>query len=124
MIIQILLVAAVVALLVLLTRSTADARHQAMTRLAIGVFFVAALGTILFPQTLTQVAQFVGVGRGTDLIIYAFVILFIAQVARSHRRSNDLQRKITVLARALALAQARAEAVEERIDAAAEPDGR
>ncbi|PZR54335.1 DUF2304 domain-containing protein [Xylanimonas oleitrophica] len=107
MLIQILLVIAVVALLVMLARSTADARHQAITRLAIGLFFVAALGTILWPHALTRVAQLVGVGRGTDLLLYGLVILFIAQVARSHRRSNELQRKITVLARQLALSEAR-----------------
>jgi hypothetical protein len=123
MLIQILLVVAVIALLVLLTRSTADARHQAVTRLAIALFFAAAMMTILWPQALTRVAQFVGVGRGTDLLIYVLVILFVAQVARSHRRANELQRKITVLARELALAQARAG--DGRVGASgAEPDDR
>ncbi|WP_425956294.1 DUF2304 domain-containing protein [Xylanimonas sp. McL0601] len=121
MLIQILLVVAVIALLFLLARSTADARHQAVTRLAIGLFVVAALLTILWPHALTRVAQYVGVGRGTDLLLYALVILFVAQVARSHRRNNDLERKITVLARELALAQARTE--DGRVPAPQPPAG-
>lgn len=109
MLIQILLVLAAVALLVVLARTTTSARHQALSRLGMVAFFLAAVVTILWPALLSRLASFLGVGRGTDLLLYALVVVVVAQVARSHRRANELQRKITLLTRELALTEARNE---------------
>ncbi|MTG88417.1 DUF2304 family protein [Cellulosimicrobium sp. BIT-GX5] len=113
MLIQVILVAAVVVVTVLLTRSTTNARHQAIRRLLLVGFVIAAVLAILFPEALTFVANLLDVGRGTDLLLYALVIAFVSFIATSHRRANQLERKITVLTRELSLAEARLERVDD-----------
>lgn len=115
MLIQVILVAAVVVVTVLLTRSTANARHQAIRRLLLVGFVIAAVLAILFPEALTFVANLLDVGRGTDLLLYALVIAFVSFIATSHRRANQLERKITVLTRELSLAEARLERVDDSV---------
>lgn len=107
MLIEIVLVVAIGVITVLLTRSTANARHQAIRRLLLVAFVVVAVVSVLYPAWLTYVAKVMGVGRGTDLLLYALVIAFVSYIATSHRRANLLSRKITLLARELSLAEAR-----------------
>lgn len=104
--IQVILVIAIAVVTVLLTRSTAGARHQAIRRLLLVGFVVAAILAVLFPGILSAIAAIVGVGRGTDLLLYALVIAFIGYVATSQRRANVMARKITLLTRELSLSEA------------------
>ena len=112
--IQLILLAAIVGVALVLNRSTADARHQAIRRLLLMLFVAGAAASVLFPQILTRVANLIGVGRGADLLLYALVIAFLSFMATTFRRMNQLQSRITVLARELSLAQARAEDTERR----------
>lgn len=105
--IQLILLAAVAVVAVLLTRSTAGARHQAIRRLALAAFVAAAVLSIAFPVWLSRAANLVGVGRGTDLLLYGLVIAFLSSIATSHRRMNQMSRRITLLTRELTLAEAR-----------------
>ncbi|MFC4556078.1 DUF2304 domain-containing protein [Georgenia faecalis] len=108
-VIQALLLAGVAVVAVLLTRSTANARHQAIRRLLLLGFVVAAVVSVLFPNLLTWLARQLGVGRGTDLLLYGLVIAFLSYIATTYRRLNVLDRKITTLTRELSLARARIE---------------
>ncbi len=109
MLIQAILLAAIAVVAVMLTRSTADARHQAIRRLLLAAFVVSAVAAIIFPQGLSYVANLIGVGRGTDLLLYALVIAFVSYIATNHRRAHQMSRKITLLTRELSLAEARIE---------------
>lgn len=106
-VIQVLLLVGVGVVAVLLTRSTGNARHQAIRRILLVGFVVVAALSVLFPDWLTWLARRVGVGRGADLLLYALVISFLSYIAMSYRRLGELERKLTVLARELALTQAR-----------------
>lgn len=105
--IQVILIVAIGIVTVLLTRSTANARHQAIRRLLLLAFVVAAVLTVMFPSTLSTIAEAVGVGRGTDLLLYALVIAFLSYIATSGRRENATSRRITLLTRELSLTEAR-----------------
>lgn len=107
--IQVLLILAVVWVAIYDVRSRGGgARHQALRRLML-VGFVALAGiSILLPDWVTRLAEGVGVGRGTDLVLYALVVAFLSYVMSSHRKINEQQRKITVLARRIALDEAAA----------------
>lgn len=114
MLIQIILLAAIAIITVLLTRSTAGARHQAVRRLLLAGFVVLAVLSVLFPSWLTVLARFLGVGRGADLLLYALVIAFLSSLATTYRTTSLLNRRITVLARKVALAEAALAAQEAR----------
>lgn len=79
------------------------ARHQAIRRLLMLVFAVAAASSVFFPQTWTWAANRVGIGRGTDLLLYLLVLTFIGFVASTYRHFRQLEGQMTELARRLAL---------------------
>lgn len=104
--IKVVLLAAIVVVTAMLTRSTAGARHQAVRRLMLAGFVVLAVLAILFPRLLTQVAQFLGVGRGADLLLYGLVVFFLGYVAAAYRRMRQMDLDVTAIARELALREA------------------
>ncbi len=112
-VIQVLLLAGVSVVAAMLTRTTANARHQAIRRILLVGFVVVAAGSVLFPDRLTWLARQVGVGRGADLLLYGLVIAFLSYIATSYRRMGELERRITVLTREVALTRSRLEGVEE-----------
>ncbi|MGV8876246.1 MAG: DUF2304 domain-containing protein [Rhodoglobus sp.] len=79
------------------------ARHQALQRIFLLLFMIAAASSVFFPQIWTKAANLVGVGRGTDLLLYIMVLAFLGFVATSYRRSRRTESDITELARKVAL---------------------
>ncbi|HSP60614.1 MAG TPA: DUF2304 domain-containing protein [Ornithinimicrobium sp.] len=101
--IKAVLLVAVVVVTLMLNASTADSRHQAVRRLLLVGFVLLAAAAVLFPRLLTQVAQFLGVGRGADLLLYGLTVVFLGYVASSYRRMRQVEQQVTTLARELAL---------------------
>jgi len=104
--IQFLLIAAIVLLAAFMMRRTGADSHLAIRRILLGLFVLAAVLSILFPQWLSWVAALIGVGRGTDLLLYALVVTFLVFVYTQYRRNMVLQRELTLLARKIALVEA------------------
>lgn len=102
-IIQILLIAASVIFGVILLRSGGSARTQAIRTITLLLLIAAAIFAVLFPGLIDGLARSVGVGRGTDLLLYAFIVVFVGNALSTtrKRRAQDLQ--ITALARNIAL---------------------
>lgn len=107
--IQILLVTAVILVGLFLARPAGGDSHLALRRLFMLGFVIVAIVSILFPQWLSWLANLIGVGRGADLLLYALVLAFLVTVASSYRRNVMMNRKLTLLAREIALARAEAE---------------
>jgi hypothetical protein len=106
MVIQIVLILGVALGGGALMRSSGGARHQAVRRLLLLGFIVLAIVSVLYPKLLTHVASWVGVGRGTDLVLYLLFVLVLGFMASTYRRFRDLEHQITVLTRRLALDEA------------------
>jgi len=105
LIIKSVLIAAFVVFAFVLIRSGGSARAQALRTFGLGVFLLAAIVAVAFPKVVNDFAQLVGVGRGTDLLLYAFIIVFIGQALTSTRRRRAQSAQITALARKIALAE-------------------
>lgn len=105
--IQLLLIASIVVLGLLVMRRTGADSHLAIRRLLLGAFVLVAILSVLFPQWLSWLANLVGVGRGTDLLLYALVVVFLAFVWTQYKRNLAHQRQVTRLARRLALLEDR-----------------
>ena len=74
---------------------------------------VAALTGLYFvwiPAHATWLAELVGIGRGVDLILYVWVVISLIVLLNLHLKLRVQKEMITVLARELAIANARAEA--------------
>ena len=101
--IQILLVAALFAVGWTLFRGPGSAAQQALRKLlAIGVMLIGA-ALVIFPDILTRVANLVGVGRGTDLLLYGLVVAFGFATVACFQRMFHLERRLETLTRAVAL---------------------
>ncbi|MDF0514629.1 DUF2304 domain-containing protein [Agromyces sp. H3Y2-19a] len=107
--IQILLVAGVLVIGLFLARPTGGDSHLALRRLFMAGFVLVAIVSILFPQWLSWIANAIGVGRGADLMLYALILAFLVFVATTYRRNVQVNRRITLLSRQIALTQASAE---------------
>jgi small membrane protein len=104
--IQVVLIAVVVLVVARLFRSR-GARAQAIRRIGLVVFAAFAAVSILFPDVWSRVARFVGVGRGTDLVLYALVVAFLSFTVTTYLRFRDLETNYTRLARRIALSEVR-----------------
>ena len=102
-IVQIALVLAVVVVSVALMRGGSNARHLAIRRIMLVLFACVAAFSVFFPSTLTQVAQVLGIGRGTDLVLYALVVSFLVFMATTYQRFRHLEHSLTLLSRRIAL---------------------
>lgn len=100
--IQGLLIVAIVALFGLL-RSRASARSRAWVKVGYVVFVLAGVYAILRPDQTTVVANWLGVARGTDLMLYVLIIAFIFTTLSTYMRFKDLEFRYAQLARAVAL---------------------
>lgn len=89
-----------------LMRSSGGARHQAIRRLLLLAFIVLAVVSVLSPHLMSTVAHWVGVGRGTDLVLYLLFVLVLGFMASTYRRFRDMERQLTLLTRRLALDEA------------------
>ena len=105
--IQLLLIGSIVTLGLLVMRRTGADSHLAIRRLLLALFVLAAVLSVLFPQWLSWLANLVGVGRGTDLLLYALVVMFLAFVWTQYKRNLAHQRQVTRLARRIALLEDR-----------------
>ncbi|MFC5996207.1 DUF2304 domain-containing protein [Pseudonocardia hispaniensis] len=106
MLIQIFLLITISGLLVVFVRSRHGVRMQAGKRIGLVLFALVNFYAILRPDDLTAVANWFGVGRGTDLLLYALVVVFLLAMLNTYLRFQGVERQLTELARTLAIREA------------------
>ncbi len=106
MLIQLVLVISVLVVLIVFVRSSNAVYVQASKRIALVLFLVVNVYAVMRPDDLTTIAHFLGVGRGTDLVLYALVVAFIATVFSMYQRFRVVDRRYTELARTVAIREA------------------
>ena len=107
MTIKILLICSFALLALAGVRLGESPRDMALKRLAVLVVFVLGSLAVVFPEAVTFVARLVGVGRGTDLVLYVLVVLSALVWLGTYKRLSRLDDQLTQLARAHALLDAR-----------------
>ncbi len=101
--IRVLLIIGLALVTWLLVRPVQSQSHLAVQRLLILSIVIFAIITLLYPPLLNQIARVVGVERGINLLVYALIICVLAQMSASYRNSMALEKRITLLARQIAL---------------------
>jgi hypothetical protein len=112
--IKLLLLAAILVIGLLAFRGSQKPIHKVIWRTYSVLVLVAGALAVIFPLALTRLANEVGVGRGTDLLLYMLVVSFMLVTVVLFRRISELERRFTHLARLMAVQSA----------AAAGPDSR
>ncbi|MGX1695911.1 DUF2304 family protein [Microbacterium keratanolyticum] len=102
-IIKVLLIGAFLIFALILLRPGGSARTQAIRTITLILLLAAGVFAVLFPGLIDDLARSVGVGRGTDLLLYAFIIVFVGNALTTVRRRRAQDAQITQLARQIAL---------------------
>ncbi|WP_342003524.1 DUF2304 domain-containing protein [Corynebacterium bovis] len=105
-VIQVLLLLAMAALGLFFLSNRRKARAKAGVKIGFVVFVVASLWAVLRPDDLTVIAQWLGVTRGTDLLLYVLVIAFLFTTLSTYIRFREQELRYARLARAVALSNA------------------
>ena len=106
MVIQILLIVAVVGLLLSFLRHHGKSRTAASVKIGFALFMVFGVVAVLVPSWTSALANVVGVGRGTDLLLYALIVTFVLTMLATYLRINEDEQRVTQLARAVAIRDA------------------
>ncbi|EPD67927.1 DUF2304 domain-containing protein [Corynebacterium pyruviciproducens] len=104
--IQIILLVATLVLAIFFLSNRRKSRAKAGVKIGFVLFIIASVWAILRPDDLTVVANWVGVDRGTDLLLYALVIAFLFVTMSAYIRFREQELKYARLARAVALQNA------------------
>ncbi|WP_308468131.1 DUF2304 domain-containing protein [Rathayibacter soli] len=104
--IKIVLIAAFTAFAVFLMLPGRGARHLAIRRLAMLAILALTVLAVVFPVTINYMAHLLGVGRGTDLLLYGLIVIFIGNSILAQRRHRQTERQLTELARVIAIDRA------------------
>lgn len=104
---QFLLITAVLVATAYALKVLPGAHALALKRILALLFVVAAVLAIIFPNTLTAIAHFFGIGRGTDLLLYGFIVMVLVFAVATIRAKARTDARVTDLARAVALIEAR-----------------
>lgn len=105
-VIQIILIVVFVLLGVALVIPVRGGRRLAIRRILLLLITAAGIVAIAVPDLVNSVANLVGVGRGTDLVLYFLVLVFIGNSISNSIQHRKLEREMTQLARMLAIDRA------------------
>ena len=101
--VQLLLLAATLMLAFYFLTNRRKARAKAGVKLGFVLFIVAAVWAVLRPDDLTVLANWVGVDRGTDMLLYVLVVAFLFTTLSTWIRFREQELRYARLARAVAL---------------------
>jgi small membrane protein len=103
MIIKFLLISAVVIFGAFLLRERVPGQRLALRRLVGAAIVALGVIAIAVPDTTVWAAHLVGVKRGTDLVLYIFVMTFLFTIVAAYQRINHLEQRLVALTRQVAL---------------------
>lgn len=106
MLIQVLIIAAVLLAVAVFVRSSGTAYVAAGKRVGLVLFALVNVYAVMRPDDLTTLARFLGVGRGTDLVLYGLVVAFMLSTLSVYQRFRIVDRRYTELARTVAIREA------------------
>ena len=87
-------------------RAVEKHRLSAVTGLVWSMLWVAAAAAIIWPNVSIVVARFLGIRRGTDLVLYLAILMGFAGFFGVYLRLRSIEAQITTLVRELSLLEA------------------
>lgn len=103
MIIKLLLLASLAGAALVLVRGRRTALSLLIRRGLLLAAILAGVAAVLSPDTVTEIAQLVGVGRGTDLLLYALCVTFLFVTIGLHLRLSEMHDRYVELVRQMSL---------------------
>lgn len=107
MIVQLLLVVVACVAMIAALSSRGSQRVNAWKKIALVASMLVMIAVVIEPELLTYFANTIGVGRGTDLVLYVLSSVFIFYVINQYLKNQDQQQKVVQLTRQVALSEAK-----------------
>ena len=104
---QLFLIAVIFVLLWFALHHRSSTEAKAFRRIAFLGLTVLIILAVIFPGTLTSIANTVGIGRGADLVIYLVAIGLLFFSVSTYLKFGDMDRRITLLSRHIALLESK-----------------
>lgn len=105
-IIQIVLLLAILGLMFFFVTNRRKARAKAGVKIGFLLFVIGCVWAVIRPDDLTVVANWLGVDRGTDLLLYLVTLAFLFVTVSTYIRFREQELRYARLARAVALSNA------------------
>ena len=113
MVIQLILISSVLSLGVFFLKNRETMRTRAIIKLLLGIFIVFSTITILNPEILNRIANKMGVGRGTDLLLYMLFVAYVFSFFFMYLDLKKISNTKTKLARKIALLEKRLDDIDQ-----------
>ena len=72
----------------------------------IGLFFAAGTFFVLFPETTNDIAHWVGVSKGANLLLYSAILFLLFLILKLYSRLRRIEQKFTEFVRNKSLEEA------------------
>ena len=105
MLIQILLLIVLLTALILTWKRARQKVIRRREALFWTLLWIGAAAVVLWPELTQRFAEYVGIGRGADLAVYASVVALFILVFRLHVALDKVERNLTKLVQREALSQ-------------------
>ena len=96
----------IIALLALSVYAYSQRRRAPLVAYGVLILTAGGLALTIAPDFANRMAEFIGVGRGADLILYVFVLIALAAIFNLHLRLRAQHETLTEIVRALAIRDA------------------
>ena len=104
---QVILILVVGAILIKVITGRTTYAVKAWKKMAVILLLMLMIIGVIFPSAVTWVANLVGIGRGTDLLLYVLFAVFLFYVLGQYVKSQDERDKTVRLARKIAILEAK-----------------
>jgi len=104
--IQLFLILGFIAILLRFLRSHGTYQARAWKKILGILFTLGGILVVLFPESSNDVAHWVGVSRGADLLLYILTVVFIFVVLSLYVKDKQENQRIVQLARKVAILDA------------------
>jgi|SRR5450759_2117458 len=88
-------------------------RVRAWIKILTALFTVLAVVVIISPNAASRIARLVGVGRGSDLLLYVLTLAFIFVILNLYNANKEEEKTFVMLARKMALLEAKLDRLSE-----------
>lgn len=104
--IQVVLITSVGIIMITTLQRRTSQRSQALKKIGLVAVSILAVAAIAAPSLVQDLAELLGIGRGTDLIIYVTAVALLYIATDVYLRFQETDQKISELARRMAIDEA------------------
>ena len=80
-----------------------NAKSRALRILMLLLLLLATFSFLIVPGVWDKVADYIGINSGLDLLVYATILSMLTYIAYAMNKFRDAERRLTIVARELAL---------------------